>query len=91
MVACTVSLLINQYFGRSREPFRQQADVNLMRSIIELHRLVPGGWVTLRDVYLCTIAAELFAREIGKAGRVRPVSWSVCLALQPPRREVATM
>ena len=28
---------------------------------------MPGGWVTLRDVYRCTIDAELFARKIGQA------------------------
>ena len=41
-----------------------------MRWIIELHRLLPGGWVTLRDVYRCTIDAELFARKIGQAGEL---------------------
>ena len=28
---------------------------------------MPGGWVTLQDVYRCTIDAELFARKIGAA------------------------
>ena len=28
---------------------------------------MPGGWVTLQDVYRCTIDAELFARKIGEA------------------------
>ena len=66
-LAYTVSSLINQLFGKSREPFWQQAYTNLVRWIIELHRLLPGGWVTLRDVYRCTIDAELFARKIGQA------------------------
>ena len=66
----TVSSLINQLFGKSREPFWQQAYTNLVRWIIELHRLLPGGWVTLRDVYRCTIDAELFARKIGQAGEL---------------------
>ncbi len=38
-----------------------------MRWIIELHRLLPGSWVTLRDVYRCTVDAELFAEKIGEA------------------------
>ena len=59
-LAYTVSSLINQLFGKSREPFWQQAYTNLVRWIIELHRLLPGGWVTLRDIYRCTIDAELF-------------------------------
>ena len=66
-MAYTVSSLINQLFGKSREPFWQQAYTNLVRWIVELHRLLPGGWVTLRDVYRCTIDAELLARKIGEA------------------------
>ena len=66
-LAYSVSTLINQLFGKSREPFWQQAYTNLVRWIIELHRLLPGGWVTLRDVYRCTIDAELFARKIQEA------------------------
>ena len=38
-----------------------------MRWIIELHRLLPPGWVTLQDVYRCTIDPKLFARKIGEA------------------------
>ena len=66
-LAYSVSTLINQLFGKSREPFWQQAYTNLVRWIIELHRLLPDGWVTLRDVYRCTIDAELFARRIQEA------------------------
>ena len=80
-LAYTVSSLINQLFGKSREPFWQQAYTNLVRWIIELHRLLPGGWVTLRDVYRCTIDAELFARKIGQArelaARLCPVRVSI--------------
>ena len=28
---------------------------------------MPGGWVTLRDVYRCTVDAELFAEKLGEA------------------------
>ena len=49
-LAYSVASLINQLFGKSREPFWQQAYTNLVRWIIELHRLLPGGWVTLQDV-----------------------------------------
>ena len=66
-LAYSVSSLINQLFGKSREPFWQQAYTNLVRWIIELHRLLPGGWVTLQDVYRCTIDAELFAERIREA------------------------
>ena len=66
-MAYGVASLINQLFGKSREPFWQQAYTNLVRWIIELHRLLPEGWVTLRDIYRCTVDAELFARKIGEA------------------------
>ena len=66
-LAYSVASLINQLFGKSRELFWQQAYTNLVRWIIELHRLLPGGWVTLQDIYRCTIDAELFGRKIGAA------------------------
>ena len=66
-LAYSVSSLINQLFGKSHEPFWQQAYTNLVRWIIELHRLLPGGWVTLQDIYRCTIDAELFAERIREA------------------------
>ena len=77
-MAYGVASLINQLFGKSREPFWQQAYTNLVRWILELFRLLPGGWVTLRDVYRCTVDAELFAKKIGEAkglaDRVCPVN-----------------
>ena len=66
-LAYSISTLINQLFGKSREPFWQQAYTNIVRWIIELHRLLPGRWVTLQDVYRCTINAELFAGKIQEA------------------------
>ena len=66
-MAYGVASLINQLFGKSREPFWQQAYTNLVRWIVELHRLLPEGWVTLRDVYRCTVDAKLFANRIGEA------------------------
>ena len=66
-MAYGVASLINQLFGKSREPFWQQAYTNLVRWIVELHRLLPGGWVTLRDIYRCTVDAKLFANGIGEA------------------------
>ena len=76
-LAYGVASLINQLFGKSREPFWQQAYTNLVRWIIELFRLLPGGWVTLQDIYRCTVDAELLARKIGeardRADRISPV------------------
>ena len=66
-LAYTVASLLNQLFGKGKEPFWQQAYTNLVRWIIELYRVLPGGWVTLQDVYHCAIDKELFARKITQA------------------------
>ena len=73
-LAYTVASLLNQLFGKGKEPFWQQAYTNLVRWIIELYRVLPPqdgsdtpGWVTLRDVYHCAIDKELFARKIEQA------------------------
>ena len=74
-LAYTVASLLNQLFGKGKEPFWQQAYTNLVRWIIELYRVLPHprdgsdtpGWVTLRDVYHCAIDKELFAKKIKEA------------------------
>ena len=62
----TIASLINQLFGRGKEPFWQQAYVNLVRWIIELHRMSPDRWVTLRDVYRCTLDPQRIERKIAE-------------------------
>ncbi|MYJ11858.1 MAG: TraM recognition domain-containing protein [Gemmatimonadetes bacterium] len=69
-LAYGVASLINQLFGKSREPFWQQAYTNLVRWIVELHRLLPGGWVTLQDVYRCTVDADLLVDRIREAQKL---------------------
>ena len=66
-LAYTVASLLNQLFGKGKEPFWQQAYTNLVRWIIELYRVLPGGWVTLQDVYHCAIDKALFAKKIQQA------------------------
>ena len=71
-LAYTVASLLNQLFGKGKEPFWQQAYTNLVRWIIELYRVLPGpdggvGWVTLRDVYHCAIDKTLFNEKIKEA------------------------
>ena len=73
-LAYTVASLLNQLFGKGKEPFWQQAYTNLVRWIIELYRVLPArglgatpGWVTLRDVYHCAISKDLFAKKITEA------------------------
>ena len=65
-LAYTVASLINQLFGKGHEPFWQQAYINLVRWVIELHRMRPGGWVTLQDVYRCTLEPARIDTLIGE-------------------------
>ena len=60
--------LLNQLFGKGKEPFWQQAYTNLVRWIIELHRVLPEQWVTLQQVYQCAIDPDLF-RSQNQTGR----------------------
>jgi len=66
-LAYTIASLLNQLFGKGKEPFWQQAYTNLVRWILELHRILPDNWVTLQDVYRCTIDADLLASKILEA------------------------
>ena len=65
-LAYTIASLINQLFGKGKEPFWQQAYVNLVRWIIELHRIRAGRWVTLRDVYRCTLEPARIEKMIAE-------------------------
>ena len=69
-LAYTVSSLLNQLFGKGKEPFWQQAYTNLVRWIIELYRVFPERWVTLQQVYRCAIDPELFAAKIEEAEKL---------------------
>ena len=72
-LAYTIASLINQLFGRGQEPFWQQAYTNLVRWLIELHRMTPDGWVTLRDVYRCTLEPDRIEQLIEEvAASVEP-------------------
>ena len=69
-LAYTVSSLLNQLFGKGKEPFWQQAYTNLVRWIIELYRVFPDRWVTLQQVYRCAIQPELFEAKIEEAKKL---------------------
>ena len=69
-LAYTISSLLNQLFGKGKEPFWQQAYTNLVRWIIELHRVFPERWVTLQQVYRCAIDPDLFASKIEAAQKL---------------------
>ena len=66
-LAYSLATLLNQLFGRGKDPFWQQASTNLVRWIIELHRVFPDPWITLRDVYRLTIDPKAFQAKIEAA------------------------
>ena len=51
-LAYTIAALVNQLFGKSKEPFWQQAYTNALRWIMEVYRAkTDRPWFTLVDVY----------------------------------------
>ena len=75
-LAYSVGSLLNQLFGKGKEPFWQQAYTNLVRFTIELHRLEEQPWFTLQDIYRLAIAGDRFLARIEEAGQRIPPEWA---------------
>ena len=67
-LAYNIASLLNNLFGRGKEPFWQQAYTNLVKFIILLHK-VTFDYVTLFDVYECAINPDLLESKIKEADR----------------------
>jgi hypothetical protein len=67
-LAYGIASLLNNLFGRGKEPFWQQAYTNLVKFIILLH-IVVDDYVTLFDVYACAINPERLAAKINEGDR----------------------
>src|SRR5260370_22647808 len=65
-LAYGIASLLNNLFGKGKEPFWQQAYTNLVKFIIILHH-VCFGYVTLFDVYESAISAQVLERKIRQA------------------------
>jgi hypothetical protein len=65
-LAYSIATLLNNLFGKGKEPFWQQAYTNLVKFIILLHK-VAYDYVTLFDVYECAIDPELLEKRIKEA------------------------
>ncbi len=61
--AYSIASLLNNLYGRGKEPFWQQAYTNLVKFIILLHK-IRHGYVTLFDVYECAINPALLKTKI---------------------------
>jgi len=62
-LAYGIASLLNNLFGKSREPFWQQAYTNLVKFIILLHKVL-YDYVTLFDVYECAINPDRLEEKI---------------------------
>jgi len=67
-LAYNIASLLNNLFGRGKEPFWQQAYTNLVKFIILLHKIA-FDYVTLFDVYECAIDNATIERKIAEAER----------------------
>jgi hypothetical protein len=65
-LAFNIASLLNNLFGRGKEPFWQQAYTNLVKFIILLHK-VAYDYVTLFNVYECAISPPLLEQRIEEA------------------------
>jgi hypothetical protein len=65
-LAYNIASLLNNLFGRGKEPFWQQAYTNLVKFIILLHK-VAYDYVTFFDVYRCAISPPLLEERIEEA------------------------
>ncbi len=63
-----IASLLNNLFGRGKEPFWQQAYTNLVKFIILLHKVL-YDYVTLFDVYECAINPKLLEQKIEEGDR----------------------
>ena len=68
-LAYGIASLLNNLFGKGKEPFWQQAYTNLVKFIILLHKVL-YDYVTLFDVYECAINPDLLEQKI-EAGETR--------------------
>ncbi len=62
-LAFGIASLLNNLFGRGKEPFWQQAYTNLVKFLILLHKVL-YDYVTLFDVYECAINPKLLEEKI---------------------------
>src|ERR1700680_5053147 len=67
-LAYNIASLLNNLFGKGKEPFWQQAYTNLVKFIILLHK-VAFDYVTLFDVYECAIDPTTLEKKINEAER----------------------
>jgi TraM recognition site of TraD and TraG len=78
-LAYNVAALLNNLFGKGKEPFWQQAYTNLIKFIILLHK-VAYDYVTFFDVYECAISPVLLQERIEEADRILSAEPQLCIS-----------
>jgi type IV secretory system conjugative DNA transfer VirD4/TraG family protein len=68
-LAYNIASLLNNLYGRGKEPFWQQAYTNLVKFIILLHK-VAYDYVTFFDIYQCAISPPLLEERIAEAEEI---------------------
>ena len=63
-LAYTLASLVNQLFGKGKEPFWQQAYTSTIRWIIECHRSFPEPWFTFADVHRAMVSGDVLAELV---------------------------
>jgi hypothetical protein len=80
-LAYGVASLLNNLFGKGKEPFWQQAYTNLVKFLILLHKVL-YDYVTLFDVYVCAISPELLKKKIAEGEKLFAVEKFITLQPQ---------
>ena len=60
-LAYTLASLVNQLFGKGKEPFWQQAYTSTIKWIIECHRSFPDPWFTFADIHRAMVSGSVLA------------------------------
>jgi hypothetical protein len=81
-LAYAIASLMNNLYGRGKEPFWQQAYTNLVKFLILLHKVVEG-YVTLFNIYECAINPDRLREKIHQGDELfaqmaaAPAGWIV--------------
>ena len=67
-LAYSLGAIVNQLFGKSKEPFWQQAYTNVLQWIVAGYRLLPGGWFTFADLYACMQSPKTLQDLVDRVG-----------------------
>ncbi len=78
-LAYSVASLLNNLYGRGKEPFWQQAYTNMLQHIILLHKVL-YDYVTFFDVYECAISPAKLEKRIEEGNGKFEAHPCICVA-----------